>query len=128
MPPNLLLVDDDENILFLFGLALEENGFRVETATTGAEALSLIRVIDFDIVLLDYRLSDQDGISIAREIRKIKEKTRIILVTGNRDLKFSHDTDESISMVLLKPVTEEALVFEINTVLGHDTSSGGIMS
>ena len=122
MPQNILLVDDDENILFLFGLALEENGFRVETATTGTEALSLMGVIDFDIALLDYRLSDQDGLSLAKEIQKINDKTNIIVVTGNRDLMFSKDMDQTISKILLKPVTEETLVSEIHMVLGQENS------
>ena len=122
MPLNILLVDDDENILFLFGLALEENGFRVQTAATGAEALSLIGAIEFDVILLDYRLSDQDGVSLAKEIQKINDKTKIIVVIGNGDLMFSQDMDKSISKVLLKPVTEETLVSEIHTVLGQDSS------
>ncbi len=122
MSLNILLVDDDENILFLFGLALEENGFRVETATTGTEALSLMGAIDFDIALLDYRLSDQDGLSLAKKIQKINDKTNIIVVTGNRDLMFSHDIDQTISKILLKPVTEETLVSEIHVVLGQENS------
>lgn len=122
MPQNILLVDDDENILFLFGLALEENGFRVETATTGTEALSLMGAIDFDIALLDYRLSDQDGLSLAKEIQNINDKTSIIVVTGNSEIMFSQDMDQTISKVLLKPVTEETLVSEIHMVLDQENS------
>jgi two-component system, NtrC family, response regulator HydG len=122
VPQNILLVDDDENILFLFGLALEENGFRVETATTGTEALSLMGAIDFDIALLDYRLSDQDGLSLAKEIQNINDKTSIIVVTGNSEIMFSQDMDQTISKVLLKPVTEETLVSEIHMVLDQENS------
>ena len=122
MPPHILLVDDDENILFLFGLALEESGFTVHTAETGAEALSLIGAIEFDIVLLDYRLSDMDGISVAKGISKLNDKTKISIVTGNRDLSFSQDIDKLISRIILKPVTEEDLVSEIHTVLSQNTS------
>lgn len=122
MPPHILIVDDDENILFLFGLALEESGFIVYTAETGAEALSLIGAIEFDIVLLDYRLSDMDGLSIAKEIHKHNDKTKIIIVTGNRDLSFSQDIDKLISRIILKPVTEEDLVSEIHMVLSQNNS------
>jgi len=119
VPQKILLVDDDENILFLFGLALEENGYNVQTASTGAEALTLVEAMNFDIILLDYKLSDQDGISLAKEIHKIKE-VKIIMVTGNRDIVQSQDKYKSISKVLVKPVSEETLVSEIHTVLNQE--------
>ena len=119
MPQKILLVDDDENILFLFGLALEENGYNVQTASTGAEALTLVEAMNFDIILLDYKLSDQDGISLAKEIHKIKE-VKIIVVTGTRDKVKSQDKYKSISKVLVKPVSEETLVSEIHTVLNQE--------
>lgn len=117
MPQKILLVDDDENILFLIGLVLEEHGFTVHTAITGSEALSLSRAMDFDVVLLDYKLTDLDGIKVAEEIHKINEKTEIIIITGTRDLRLSQNMDQIISKILLKPVTEEMLVSEIHVAL-----------
>lgn len=119
MPPKILLVDDDENILFLISLALDDHGFTVHTASTGTEAISLVMAMEFDVVLLDYKLTDYEGLDLAREMRIIRKNTEIIMVTGNRDLVFSQALGKSISSVVLKPVTEEDLVSEIHTVLNH---------
>jgi DNA-binding NtrC family response regulator len=117
VPKKILLVDDDENILFLFSLALEENGYRVQTASTGSEALDLVNGMEFDLILLDYRLTDKDGISLANEIHSIKKNTKIIIVTGNRDLVQTQENYPSVAKVLLKPVQEETLVDEVLTAL-----------
>ena len=123
MPQKILLVDDDENILFLFGLALEEHGFTVHTAITGEEALSLSRVIDFDVVLLDYKLSDLDGVKVAEEMYKINEKTALVIITGTRDIQLPENMEKVISKILLKPVSEEDLVTEIHSTLSQSTVS-----
>lgn len=120
MPLNILLVDDDENILFLFGLALEDNGFEVQTANTGSEALSLCEANNFDLIILDYKLSDIDGLSLASEIRKISTRVKILLVTGNQSMTFTNNKSQDVSKVLLKPITEDELITEINVALGQE--------
>jgi DNA-binding response OmpR family regulator len=120
VPLNILLVDDDENILFLFGLALEDNGFEVKTANTGSEALSLCEANNFDLIILDYKLSDIDGLSLASEIRKISTRVKILLVTGNQSMTFTNNKSQNVSKVLLKPVTEDELVSEIHLALGQE--------
>lgn len=120
MPQKILLVDDDENILFLFSLALEDNGFNVQTANTGSEALVLVEVESFDLIILDYKLEDTDGLTLATEIEKRRPDSKVLLVTGNQSITFSLNVNKSISKVLLKPVTEDDLVSEIHTVLGQE--------
>ncbi len=120
MPRKILLVDDDENILFLFGLALEDNGYEVQTANTGSEALNLFDVNSFDLAILDFKLADIDGIKLASEIRKINDTVKILLVTGNQSMTFSHNRSQDVSKVLLKPVTEDELITEIHSILEQE--------
>jgi DNA-binding response OmpR family regulator len=126
VPQKILLVDDDENILFLFGLALEEHGYTVHTAVTGAEALVLVKAIEFDVILLDYKLTDIDGLVVAEEIQKIREKAEIIMVTGTQDLQLPHALVKIVSKVILKPVSEEELVNEIQTVLNYNSATEAV--
>jgi two-component system KDP operon response regulator KdpE len=80
---NLLLVEDDDDTRRALARDLGAHGFRVEEATTGAEALLMWERRRPDIVLLDLGLPDIDGTSVVRRIRG--EATTPILVLSARD-------------------------------------------
>lgn len=115
----ILLVDDDENILFLFGLVLEDNGFEVETATCGYDALALCTKNRFDLAILDYKLADMTGDQVAAKISLMNENTRILMVTGYRTVadRINRIPDSVIDKVLLKPLSEDDLISETNQLL-----------
>ena len=68
----ILMVDDDQTLVTLFQMILQEEGYAVETATSGLQALDVAKKTDFHLVLLDIKLPDIRGDEVARELRKLR--------------------------------------------------------
>src|SRR5262245_24212364 len=79
--PVVLVVDDDAGLRESFRLILEDE-YEVLEATNGAEALETVRTTQLDLVLLDIRLPDTDGIAVLADIKSIDEHVEVILVTA----------------------------------------------
>jgi two-component system, cell cycle response regulator DivK len=67
--PLILLVEDNETIRNAFGVLLEESGYRVEQAASGAEALEKAERAPPDLILMDMGLPDLSGLEVTRRIR-----------------------------------------------------------
>ena len=65
----ILVVDDEANIRDLARLYLEKEGFKVEIATNGAEALDMVRYVAPDLMVLDLMMPEVDGIEVCRRVR-----------------------------------------------------------
>ncbi len=77
----VLLVEDEEGFIDALSVGLDKEGFRVEVARDGMEALSRFDAIQPDIVLLDVMLPRMSGIDVCRQLRK-KSQVPIIMVTA----------------------------------------------
>ena len=73
----IMIVDDEENIRFLYKEELEEEGYEVALAGSGEEALDMLDRVKPDIITLDIKMPGMDGIET---LRKIKEKDRTVPV------------------------------------------------
>jgi excisionase family DNA binding protein len=82
---NILVVDDEEVIRLLFKETLEEQGHRVITAGTASKGLELVKQRDFDLVFLDLRMPGMDGAELFRQIKTIKPKLPVTIITGYPD-------------------------------------------
>jgi two-component system OmpR family response regulator len=80
-PPLVLVVDDEESYREALSVALRREGFAVETAADGAEALAQFLAISPDLVLLDVMLPKMSGIDVCRELRS-RSGVPIIMVTA----------------------------------------------
>jgi two-component system OmpR family response regulator len=115
--PHILVVDDDEHIRTLLQEYLTESALRVSTAATGAQALAILADATVDLVVLDLRLPDKDGITIARTIRD-GSSIPIIMLTGVSD-----EADRVMGLelgaddYLTKPFSPRELLARIRTVL-----------
>jgi two-component system OmpR family response regulator len=114
---HILVVDDDPQIRSLLNEYLSGNGLRVSTASTGAEAMKALGEEAIDLVILDLRLADEDGMSIARDLRQRLE-IPVIMLTGVRD-----EADRVMGLELgaddyvTKPFSPRELLARIRTVL-----------
>jgi len=70
----ILVVDDEENIRLLFKEELEEEGFEIDLASNGIEALDKLRGGHFDLVVLDIKMPGMDGIQALNEIKNANKK------------------------------------------------------
>ena len=79
--PTILVVDDEQLIRWSLSTRLAEEGYKVLEAETGAEAVKHARE-GVDLVLLDYRLPDSDGLSILKQIKEHDPETLVIFLTA----------------------------------------------
>jgi len=79
---HVLIVDDEVNMQVVLAEAFEDEGHRVSTASSGAEAISAIGAYDFDLLILDLKLPDMTGIDVFRVAREIRPGIVAIMITA----------------------------------------------
>jgi len=79
--PTVLVVEDEESFVEALKVGLKREGFRVEVARDGEEALVMFDIVQPDVILLDVMLPKMSGIDVCRQLRK-KTTTPIIMVTA----------------------------------------------
>ena len=77
-----LVIDDDHNILTILEVYLKDLGMEVTTASNGAEGLERLRCETPDLVLLDLKLPDRDGLDVLREIVAAGIPTQVVMITA----------------------------------------------
>ncbi|MFA5517035.1 MAG: response regulator [Desulfuromonadales bacterium] len=80
--PRLLVVDDERDIRHLYAAELEDEGYQVETAGTGAEAAQLLQEREFDLVVLDIQMKGESGLQTLQKIVQEKDRLPVILCTA----------------------------------------------
>jgi CheY-like chemotaxis protein len=83
----ILVVDDEENIRELYREELEELGYEVTTVSSGTAALELMETKTFDLVTLDIRMPDMDGLETLGKIKEKNNALPVILCTAYPDYK-----------------------------------------
>jgi two-component system, OmpR family, KDP operon response regulator KdpE len=78
---NILIVDDDAAIRRALCTTLEAFGFQMEQASTGEDALALVRANQFDAVLLDMNMPGMGGMATCRELRRLTPVLPILMLT-----------------------------------------------
>jgi len=113
----ILLVDDEEHIRLLFQEELEEEGYLIDAASNGLEALGKVKSEHFDLVILDIKMPGMDGIQTLNEIKKIKKDQRVILCSAYGEFKQDFSSWVSDAYVVKSADTKE-LKNTIKRVLG----------
>jgi two-component system phosphate regulon response regulator PhoB len=118
--PTILVVEDEAPLLTLLRYNLEKQGFRVEEATDGQEALLRVAENKPDLVLLDWMLPSLSGIEVCRQIRR-RPATRdlpVIMVTARtEDQDAVRALDIGADDYITKPFAVEALLARIRALL-----------
>jgi len=117
----LLIVEDEDSIAIPLADGLRREGFEVERAATGAEALA---APEPDLILLDLRLPDMDGYAVAREVRS-RSRVPIIMVTARGE-----EVDRVVGLEIgaddyvVKPFGLRELIARINAVMRRVSDVG----
>ena len=112
------VVDDDADVLTSLKFLLETEGFRVLTFRSGAELLNSTAVTQADCFVIDYKMSQMNGIDLAVHLRDRSRSTPIILITGDPDKTIpARARNAGIRHVLHKPHIEGSLVRLIAAVV-----------
>ncbi|HKY68552.1 MAG TPA: response regulator transcription factor [Acidimicrobiales bacterium] len=123
MGTRILSVEDDERIRTAVKLALEDEGWAVEEADTGEEALNAFQRQPADVVLIDIMLPGIDGFDVCRAIRRVSD-VPIVMVTARAD---THDVVAGLEAgaddYLTKPFAPKELSARIRALLRRARSS-----
>ena len=110
----ILVVDDDENIRNTMKTILEDEGYIVDLAATGSEAIQKTKKSAYNIALLDIRLPDMEGVELLKLIKDTVPRTRKIMVTGYPSMQNAIAAlNKNADAYLIKPIDIENL---LNTV------------
>ena len=88
----ILIVDDEQSVREVLSEYFAEQGYSVESAGGGEEALALVERNAPDLVLLDVRMPGIDGVETLRRLRKIAPDLTVIMVTANEDVALARET------------------------------------
>jgi len=123
MNPVVLVIEDNEQNLYLMRFLLEKNGFTVVEATDGLKGVEMAKETKPHLILLDIQLPRMDGYAVARELRKNSELagTPIVAVTsyamaGDREQILAAGADGYIE----KPIDPERFVDQIKKHIRFD--------
>lgn len=83
----ILIIDDDTYICTLLENFLKEKGFHADTAMSGKAGIEKAGKFTYDLILLDYRLPDSEGISVFNEIKKITPGIPVIIITAYGEIR-----------------------------------------
>jgi DNA-binding NtrC family response regulator len=86
---NVLVVDDEEQFLKVFSQRLEGRGLKVDTSSTGEEALNKVKSKEFDAIVLDLVMPGMSGIETLKRIRSENPDVQIIILTGHGTIEKS---------------------------------------
>ncbi len=117
MANTILVVDDEKNIVQLARLYLRNEGFRVEEANDGKQALEKARTLSPDLVILDIMMPEMDGLTVCKEIRKTSNVPVIILTARNDDVDKIVGLEIGADDYVTKPFNPRELVARVKAVL-----------
>jgi DNA-binding response OmpR family regulator len=121
--PRILIVDDEETILDFVELGLTYEGFAVDRAADGAEALRLVEQRRMDLIVLDLNLPTVDGVDVCRAIRR-RDDTPIIMLTARTDVDARvAGLEAGADDYIPKPFKFKELLARIRAVLRRRTTT-----
>jgi two-component system, OmpR family, response regulator VicR len=113
----VLVVDDEKTLVKALKFNLEKEGFRVEEAYNGEEALKKVAELEPDIIVLDLMLPGLDGFEVCRQIRKKLEIPIIMLTARGDDIDKVLGLELGADDYLTKPFNPRELVARIKAIL-----------
>jgi two-component system cell cycle sensor histidine kinase/response regulator CckA len=118
--PLILVVEDDDTVRLLVQALLESQGYRVETAATGAAGLeaALSPGTDVALVVADIALPDWTGIDMAKELKKLRPSMPVLFTSGYVEVaQLSEITRDPTVRLLGKPVAPRELFAVVKEML-----------
>ena len=122
--PKLLVVDDEQNIRAMIRKYAEFDGYAVEEAGDGMEAVEKFRAGAFDLIIMDVMMPELDGFSACREIRKADEQVPIIMLSARgEEYDRIHGFELGVDDYVVKPFSPRELMMRVSAVLKRSQAS-----
>lgn len=120
----LLIVEDESDIVYALQKGLKNEGYAVDVAVDGEEALDFFSYNNYDLVVLDINLPKVDGLSILTTLRENDADTRVIIVSANREIEDRiRGLDLGANDYLVKPFDFFELKARIRALLRREFTS-----
>lgn len=118
----ILVVEDEKSILTVLSRRLSQEGYSVDIASDGEEALGYIAMSDYDCIVMDIMLPIQDGLTVLRRMRQKRNSTPVLLLTakdgiGDKVIGLDAGADD----YLVKPFVYDELSARIRALLRRNT-------
>ena len=115
--PCVLVIDDNSRDRRLARDVLEDEGFQVEEAASGADALKALYALRPDLVVLDVIMPTMDGWTVCQRVREMSDVPIIMLTSLDRDEEMAHGLDLGADDFVSKPLSPRALAARVRAVL-----------
>ena len=120
-----MIIDDDTDINNLFKIYLEHDGFQVDAFTNPIDALYYFKKHEYDLILLDLKMPQIDGITMFQALKKTNEKVTICLITA--DFSYLERLKEKIPNIekyaIHKPILLRNLKDKINELVSEKSKN-----
>jgi CheY-like chemotaxis protein len=113
----ILIAEDENSLRFLLTELLRANNYKVLEASTGKEALELFQSNKCDLLIIDKKMPELDGLECINQIRKLNSIIPIILASGSQSTDADHIADLNISFILNKPYNFEEMIYAIEELI-----------
>ena len=118
MTRSILIIDDEPNMRWVLGRALEQGGYTVYGAESGDEGLGLLARAPIDLVLLDLKLKGEDGLTLLRRLRERRPDLVVIILTAYGTVPNAVEAMQlGAADFLRKPFDVEEVIFKIARAL-----------
>lgn len=116
-----LIIDDDEGMCWALKKALENEHRDVMTVTSGSGGLVLFDAYKFDLILLDIKMQDTNGLDILQKIRQRNKEVPVFIMTGYSSMSIAlHAIEKGATGYLTKPVQIPKLLETIKKIFPAD--------
>ncbi|NND77686.1 MAG: bifunctional response regulator/alkaline phosphatase family protein [Flavobacteriales bacterium] len=114
MDPRILWADDEIELLKPHVLFLEEKGYKVDTVTSGNDAIDAVKENNFDIIFLDENMPGLSGLETLTEIKTMKPSVPVVMITKSEEEAIMEEAiGAKISDYLIKPVNPKQILLSI---------------
>ena len=120
MTAKILIVDDESGIRSGVTEILTLEGYSVDSADCGRSAMKLVEDNTYDVVLMDYRLPDVDGLTLLHEVQKKIPDIMTCMITAYANIETAvFATRQGVDIFLPKPFSPDDLIGTVETLMGY---------
>ena len=129
----ILVVDDEFRIRQIIRKYAEFEGYEVDEATDGMEAIQICRKKEFDLIIMDVMMPELDGFSACREIRKFRDTPIIMLSARGEEYDKIHGFELGSDDYVVKPFSPKELMMRVGAVIkrsgkGYDAQKNDVFT
>ena len=122
----ILIVDDEDKIREVIKEYAEFSGYEAEEAADGMSAIGMVKLNDYDLIIMDVMMPKLDGFSAVKEIQKIKNIPVIMLSARGEEYDKLFGFELGIDDYVVKPFSPKELMARVNAVLSRIDSAGKV--